>query len=297
MSFPDFLCIGAQKSATSWLDANLRFHPDLWLPPAKELHYFDRGSLPYVAMLFDSDPTKRYLVPNRFKSALKAIVRRRAHPRACLYAVRWYARFLFLPRSDEWYHSLFAPAQGQIAGEVTPGYARLPEDKVMQIHALMPQVKIIYLLRNPVDRVWSQAAMHFRKYGYLGLDKVKRETVRQFLYQPEPIRNSSYTQTLAIWERYFSINQIFVGFFEQVFQEPHQLLLKLYHFLGVSAHENYIPSNIKESVFANKYLQMPDDFRWEVTDRLYPEIVALHKRFDNQYTKNWLISAKNTLKN
>ncbi len=295
MSFPDFLCIGAQKSGTSWLDTNLRYHPDLWLPPAKELHYFDRGWLPYVAMLFDSDPIKRQLVPNRFKLALKEIIRRRTQPRACLYAAVWYARFLFSPRSDKWYHSLFTPLSGQIAGEVTPGYARLPEDKVREIHALMPQIKIIYLLRNPVDRVWSQAAMRFRKHGNPGLDVVKEETVDQFINQLGPIRHSSYTETLAIWGKYFSADQLFVGFFEQIFQNPHQLFLELYRFLGVSADEKHVPPNIKKSVFANKYPQMPIYFKKDVTYRLYPEIEALHKRFDNPYTKSWLNSAKNTL--
>jgi hypothetical protein len=41
VSPPDFLIIGAQKSGTTWLDRNLRLHPDLWLPPEKELHFFD----------------------------------------------------------------------------------------------------------------------------------------------------------------------------------------------------------------------------------------------------------------
>src|SRR3954466_10680627 len=39
---PDFLCIGAQKGGTGWLYEQLRFHPDFWMPPLKELHYFDR---------------------------------------------------------------------------------------------------------------------------------------------------------------------------------------------------------------------------------------------------------------
>jgi len=38
---PDFLCVGAQKAGTSWLYHQLDFHPDFWMPPIKELHYFD----------------------------------------------------------------------------------------------------------------------------------------------------------------------------------------------------------------------------------------------------------------
>src|SRR5689334_15761196 len=40
---PDFLCVGAQKAGTGWLYEQLRSHPDFWMPPVKELHYFDRA--------------------------------------------------------------------------------------------------------------------------------------------------------------------------------------------------------------------------------------------------------------
>src|SRR5205085_9115453 len=39
---PDFLCMGAQRAGTGWLYEQLRNHPDFWMPPLKELHYFDR---------------------------------------------------------------------------------------------------------------------------------------------------------------------------------------------------------------------------------------------------------------
>ena len=38
---PNFLCIGAQKSGTTWLYYNLKEHPQIWLPLYKEIHYFD----------------------------------------------------------------------------------------------------------------------------------------------------------------------------------------------------------------------------------------------------------------
>ena len=41
---PDFLCVGAQKAGTSWLYRQLEPHPDFWMPPVKELHYFDQLS-------------------------------------------------------------------------------------------------------------------------------------------------------------------------------------------------------------------------------------------------------------
>ena len=43
LSLPDFLGIGAQKAGTTWLEKNLRCHPEIFLPEQKELHYFDRN--------------------------------------------------------------------------------------------------------------------------------------------------------------------------------------------------------------------------------------------------------------
>jgi hypothetical protein len=40
-----FLGIGAQKAGTSWLFANLRHHPSLFLPEGKKLHFFDKGHI------------------------------------------------------------------------------------------------------------------------------------------------------------------------------------------------------------------------------------------------------------
>lgn len=39
---PDFLCLGAMRSGTTWLDNILRSHPRIWLPTRrKEVHFFD----------------------------------------------------------------------------------------------------------------------------------------------------------------------------------------------------------------------------------------------------------------
>ena len=55
--FPDFLVIGGQKCGTTWLQDNLEQHPQIWLPPTKEVHYFDRGNPPLLKRLFST--TKR----------------------------------------------------------------------------------------------------------------------------------------------------------------------------------------------------------------------------------------------
>jgi len=40
---PDFLIVAPPKTGTTWVAANLGRHPEIYVPPEKELHYFDNG--------------------------------------------------------------------------------------------------------------------------------------------------------------------------------------------------------------------------------------------------------------
>jgi hypothetical protein len=39
---PNFLIIGAPRSGTTWIEKNLREHPEVFMPKTKELHFFDK---------------------------------------------------------------------------------------------------------------------------------------------------------------------------------------------------------------------------------------------------------------
>src|SRR5689334_3840207 len=54
-----FVCIGAQKSGTTWLARVLSHHPDLFVTPVKEIHYFDHV-LGVTQHLSDSKRRSRY---------------------------------------------------------------------------------------------------------------------------------------------------------------------------------------------------------------------------------------------
>jgi hypothetical protein len=120
LPLPTFLIIGAQKSGTRWLRANLGMHPEVFTADT-ELSFFGSDS-------FISDSFERGL---------------------------------------DWYRTSFDGWNGEpIVGEVTPAYMLWRQDPARiaaRIDESLPGVRLIALLRNPVDRTYSAFVHHMRR--------------------------------------------------------------------------------------------------------------------------------------
>ncbi len=217
---------------------------------------------------------------NKVKKALQDVNRQN---------IAWHTRYFLLPRTEKWYASLFSPRKGQIADEVTPNYASINEKTVGRVYALMPDIKIIYLLRNPIQRMWSWAAHSYsEQFGYQGLHTISDHTIMKFLQKEKHLGDSQYFTNLQRWERFYPKKQIFIGFFEQIADNPCQQLKDIYAFLELDFSEQYIPDIVHQKVKARQYPEIPEHFAHYLAQQLYGEIEQLHQRFDNEYTENWL---------
>lgn len=130
---PQFICIGAQRAGTTWLYTQLRRHPNVFLPPLKELHYFDRD--------------ERYPTPNTLseRSAFKRLRNRDRARWAALDVYRglryrdwnnliWSLKFHFGSIDDRWYVNLFPMSKSVCSGDITPGYSVLDEEGFQLMH-------------------------------------------------------------------------------------------------------------------------------------------------------------------
>jgi len=67
--FPEFLCIGAEKAGTTWLYEMLKAHPSVWMPPIKEIHYFDMvPSIPFTSETTDQNVSNHSPPKHRLKN-------------------------------------------------------------------------------------------------------------------------------------------------------------------------------------------------------------------------------------
>ena len=288
--YPQFMCIGAQKSGTTWLYHNLKDHPQIWLPLIKEIRYFQRrNSRSWLV---------GYLCSRRGPIILSKVLKHAFRKIKTTQDIAWYLRYLLRKQNDSWYASLFLPEPGQIAGDISPGYGPLKLAIVEHIYKLMPKLKIIYLLRNPIDRSWSHLCMHFNNWDPKVLESSDKKKIKTFINRRRNIRYSQYSKTLQIWEKIYPKEQIFIGFYEQLKEAPSQLLADILNFLEVDA--SIIPETvgrvIRPSHIRTRYYK-PLPFYWAqyLAQRHYSDIQLLHQRFNNASTASWLQSAERYL--
>lgn len=296
---PDFLGIGAQRSGTTWLTGNLRRHPEIWVPPKKEIHYFDRAmSYPTPSLLASSSIFVKLLSRRKsgrqWREALKSEIRKNAK-NPDWPEMSWYLRFFFGRYDDRWYASLFREAKGRVKGEVTPSYSVLEPKDIEYIQAIMPKIRIIYLIRNPIDRAWS--AIRYRKLkkkagrslNSLSLDDLKRIVEREAMSL-----RGDYVRTINNWKSYFPDDQIFIGFFEDIVEAPELLLREVFQFLGVDASDEYITRLAFKKSNPSPSKRMPPELRLYLAEKYYSRIKTLSEIL-GRYANNWLEEVEDLL--
>lgn len=288
--FPQFLGIGAQKAGTTWLHAMLSAHEDVWLPHLKELHYFDR-KFP----IHDSSQARQsrkmkgvvaWHVSKKVSRLSLAKVKERLRPRR-LSDLTWEFRYVFGDWSDEWYSSLFDNTGGRVSGEITPAYACLGEAAIAHVYKLMPEAKLILLLRDPIDRAWSHAKMDLTRAGSKDAADIDDAAFITHFNSPASRRRGDYMGCIDRWLAQFSEEQLFLGFYDEILSSPEDLLKRIYSFLGVSASDANVPSAVHARVNTGRAASIPPHLHRHLAALYVDELRALAGRFGT-YPQAWL---------
>lgn len=156
-------CVGATKAGTTWLYDHLAGHPDCHLRAIKELHYFDSvesGSFKRQLQLHRTyaDTLRKRLVKAEGKSLKRATQKLQD-------VMAWHD--VLVQKSENIAGYLSYLTQGRegrvLVGDITPSYATLPAGRLAQMAALAPGVRFVYLMRDPVSRLWSHIKMVARR--------------------------------------------------------------------------------------------------------------------------------------
>ncbi|KAF0674871.1 sulfotransferase [Profundibacterium mesophilum] len=156
-------CVGATKAGTSWLHRYLSDHPDCHLRSVKELHYFDTLEAGRTAREAERHAIRWEMLERELSQASRP-QRRATLERHIADARELSALFAQAGQGgagDGRYLDYLARGRGDrgLLADITPAYALLPEARLRQMAALAPQTRFVYLLRDPVARLWSHVRM------------------------------------------------------------------------------------------------------------------------------------------
>ena len=219
------LGVGAQRAGTSWLNSYLSSHPCVSMSEIKELHYFD-------ALWSES---YRLHYQNKFTLALKRLASTSAGPRLSPAAVTQEMRALtdrlaMFKDGDKAYVDYFrrrvAPHHTHF-GEITPAYALLPVASFAHIRSLFANIKVVFLMRDPVLRIYSP----LRKREALSKQKAN-EAFLAALTNPAMVDRTRYDVTITNLRKVFPAESLFFGFYESLFCDA--TIRALCEFLGLA---------------------------------------------------------------
>ncbi len=286
---PNFLGIGAAKSGTTWLWAQLKKHPDIWLSPAKEIHFFDRSTAYPSPNRLATKSLKRRLLgaedwerPEVIRGTTAVIynVLRGRFKRSA-----WWWHWTYGNYDAAWYVNLFRQARpGQICGEITPAYAILEIEDIEAIRDINPEMKFIFIIRDPIERAWSGIRFSAARENYeINLDSLGK--IRRRLMTPLMILRGDYERTLENYLRVFESSQVLVCFYDAISRNPNELAECITKFLGVSA---FGPSTVDAATPINispKH-DMPGLIREHLIAQYGDMISRLSSRFGS-YASEW----------
>jgi hypothetical protein len=194
--------------------------------------------------------------------------------------VVWYLRFFFGRYSDEWYASLFTPAGDRVRGEITPAYSILESRDIERIKEMMPEVKLLYIIRNPVDRTWSAIKYNVRRASIRGgtgqsIDGMSLEDLRQMADSPGFLLRGDYVRTIRNWRNHLPEEQLFISFFDDIVQNPEGLLQSVFEFLGVDSSKTHITQRAYKRANISPSREMPTELRIHLAEHYYPQVKVL----------------------
>lgn len=209
-----FICIGAQKSGTTWLYHQLSQIEQVRFPGGKEIHY-------------------------------------------------WNARYRHEPLS--WYQALFSRDEQLIEGDITPAYATLDIDTIRRVHQHYPAVKILFILRNPIERAWSSALMALKR-AELDIDEASDQWFIDHFRSRGSRARGDYEATLRRWRAVFGNDAVHLIWYDDIARQPLSVLQQVAEYLQL-----FLPTQlqqVEEPIFAGPGHRLSPE--------LYHELYALY---------------------
>ena len=242
------LGVGAQKAGTSWLYEYIRRSPKANLGQLKEYQFWN--------MAFNKNSKKRHDLLNKPQLQFNSDD---------------YLRWTMLTRKSlyEIYFNSIINSGYKITGDISPQYALLSTTHYnyikQQLEACGFVVKVIYLIRDPIERLWSNIRMERNLYQTIDKNTSDSDAIKLFYKDDRWNFESKYDSIIAKLRDAFEKKNIYIGVYEEMFNMDK--VRELSEFIGI----DYDPLMIEKKVNSSKK-----------TEELDTEVIKTVRKFYNE---------------
>lgn len=184
----------------------------------------------------------------------------------------------------DWYRNQFKdePAEepAPVRGEISTGYCKLGRRSVQLIRDVLGDVPIIFSIREPIDRTWSQL-----KYE-LGPGRSPSDVLGPILLARASSRRiqryNDFQRTLRIWSSVFGGDRVHVALYDDLLADPEDYLRAVLEHIG--ADPTWRPPNdlLLDPVLSTQPCPMPNGMQWTIARRMQPMVEELNRRLDGR---------------
>lgn len=226
-----FLSVGAMKSGTTWLYDKMRHHPRIHFSPQKEVHFFAHHYGHSNALA----GKKR---ERRAKQAMRVARTETEATEALQSQRRWRASYLSDPVDFNWFETIMAAPQAN--GRFLADFSNLncfltPQDWRDLKDNHVRQIRVIYILRDPLPRIWSHFKYHlqFSKHPAFREPEKDFDLFRAVLAKGWFWRNACYATTVKSLRAGLGDGNLSLFYFEDMITSPERFLAELFRFLEI----------------------------------------------------------------
>ncbi|PUB19069.1 sulfotransferase [Yoonia sediminilitoris] len=284
-----FFVIGAQKSGTTWMSKFMHDHPQIAVPAWKETNYWNIAEgwadVDYRLVAHQSKRDSESPIYTRFREIFrresrakdKAVTRALAAARNPAAPHGEYADLLF---SDQ-------AKTAQAHGELCPQYALLKPETYREMSQLGPNVRFIFIMRDPVERFISGVRHTLRKS--LGRENVTQDAISkgvvETLNAPKSLalRRSDYRLTITDLEQHVPQSHIAYFFYETFFDQNE--VQRLCTFLGVDHVTADVGRQVHKGAGSEAKVTQADKAR--IAGHLSEVYPFMRERFGDRIPEKW----------
>lgn len=267
------LSIGAMKAGTTWLYDKLKQHPDIVFGFEKEIHYFAQKY--GVANPLSQDKRIR-----RMRTAMRKDILKGEEMAMLLRKIDWYSEYLSNPVDDDWFLSLFGSdaKDGKYLADFSNLNCHLKREHWKEVLNCFPQTRILYIMRDPLHRIWSHFKYHLQ---FSGSDLRKmpdsdNQLFQSILKKEWFRRNAEYAEVVARLRDVVPPSNLLLIYFEDMVTRPSETLRTIECFLDIS-HLDFQGVDLMKRKNSSIDVPIPTEWRQQITDMYRDEFARIRE--------------------